>query len=390
MPENYACLMAPSAAALDAPQAGLAMAPPRISALTLPSLAEAQNDAHRIKSLDARERTLALLSMAIWQQNPSIVKEQVAAALEAGATDDELESIYDCALLTEIADEPKDSLSVLSDHIDASRGHDLPSTRILRLSDHATIVRDTGGPGIPIILLHALSMDGSMYRAMYPSLSKSARVIMYDIRGFGYAQDAPVVKNFAQLADDLGTLLDVLSIETADIFGTSYGGAVAQQFAVQYPKRVRSIAVLASVKQGFPTMLDRATNAEKFGMESMVPPTLMRWLLPENVASNTWAVRYARTCVKRARGEQWAAAWRAMVAFDVAERFSDIEVPVLAVGGKQDVSTPAKMVSQIAEASKRGKYVEIDPGTHMMVIEQPERLVEILQEFRRSVDEGHA
>ena len=328
--------------------------------------------------------------MVIWQQNPSNVKEQVAAALEAGITDDELESVYDCALRTEMADEAKGSLSALSDHVNASRSHDLPSTRILQLTDHATIVRDTGGPGIPIILLHALSMDGSMYRAIYPSLSKSARVIMYDIRCFGYAQDAPLVQGFAQLADDLGNLLDVLSIEKADVFGTSYGGALAQQFAVQYPKRVRSIAVLASVTQGFPAMLDRATNAEKFGMESMVPPTLMRWLLPENIASNMWAVRYARTCVRRARVEQWAVAWRAMAAFHVAERISDGEVPVLAVGGKQDVSTPAKMVSQIAEASKRGKYVEIDPGTHMMVIEQPERLVEILQEFRRSVDKGHA
>ena len=99
----------------------------------------------------------------------------------------------------------------------ASRGHGLPSTSILKLTDHAIIVRDTGGLGIPIILLHALSMDGGMYRAVYPSLSRNARVITYDIRGFGYAQDAPLVKDFAQLADDLGTLLDALSIEVADV-----------------------------------------------------------------------------------------------------------------------------------------------------------------------------
>lgn len=227
-----------------------------------------------------------------------------------------------------------------------------------------------------------------MFREIYPSLSKTARVIMYDIRGFGYAQDAPLVQSIAQLADDLGTLLDALSIEVADVFGTSYGGALAQQFAVQYPKRVRSIAVLASIAQGLPIMLDRATNAEKYGLESMMPTTLMRWLRPENIASNTWAVRYARTCVRRARVEQWAAAWKAMAAFEVAERISGIEVPVLAVGGKQDVSMPLEMVSQVAEGSRRGKYIEIDPGTHMMVMEQPERLVEILQEFRRGVDDG--
>lgn len=178
------------------------MAPSRISALTLPSLAAGQDDLPRLKSLGPRERGLALLSMANLRQNPSLVKEQVVTALEAGAADDELQSVYDCALLIGIADEERGSLSGLSDHIGASRDRDLPPTRILQLADDATMVRDTGGPGIPIILLHALSMDGSMYRAIYPSLSKSARVITYDIHGFGYAQEAPFVKNFAQLAEE--------------------------------------------------------------------------------------------------------------------------------------------------------------------------------------------
>lgn len=176
----------------------------------------------------------------------------------------------------------------------------------------------------------------------------------------------------------------------ADVCGTSYGGALAQQFAVQYPRRVRSIAVLASVTHGVPIMLERATKAEEYGLEFMVPLTLMRWLLPENIASNPWAVCYARTCIRQAKVQQWAAAWRAKTAFNITEMMSEIEVPVLAVGGKQDVSAPPKMVSQVAEGSRTGKYVEIDPGTHMMVMEQPERLVEILQEFRRGVDDGQA
>ena len=135
-------------------------------------------------------------------------------------------------------------------------------------------------------------------------------------------------------------------------------------------------------------MLERATKAEKYGLKSMVPATLMRWLRPENIASNTWAARYARTCIRRARVEQWAAAWKARATFNVAESISEIEVPVLAVGGKQDVSIPLEMVSQAAEGPRRGRYVEIDLVTHMMVMEQPERLVEVLQELRRGVDDG--
>ena len=138
------------------------------------------------------------------------MKEQVATALEAGATDNGLESIYDCALLLidNIAEEVKSSLPAISDYIGASRGHDLPSTCILRLTDHATMVRDTGGPGVPILLLHALSMDSSVCREIYPPLSNNARVIMLrpgctfgpERRSAG--RDAP-------------------SIEVVDLFGTS-------------------------------------------------------------------------------------------------------------------------------------------------------------------------
>lgn len=87
----------------------------------------------------------------------------------------------------------------------------------------------------------------------------------------------------------------------ADVFGTSYPGPLAQQFAVQYPRRVQSIAVLASVAQDVSIMLERATKAEEYSLEYMVPMTLMRWLLPEKIASNTWAVRYARTCIRGAK-----------------------------------------------------------------------------------------
>lgn len=79
-----------------------------------------------------------------------------------------------------------------------------------------------------------------------------------------------------------------------------------------------------------------------------------------------------------------------MTAFNITERMFEIEVPIFGVGVKQDLSTPPKMVSQVAEGSRSGKYVEIDPGTHMMVMEQRERLVEMLQEFRRGVDDGQA
>ena len=244
-------------------------------------------------------------------------------------------------------------------------------------------MRDIGGSGVPIVLLHALSMDASMWRAIYPRLG--CRVVMYDIRGFGYARDAPATASMEQLADDLKTVLDELKIENADIYGTSYGGGVAQTFATRYPTYTRSVAILASAAKGSPILLDRATHAERYGMEYMAAPTLMRWFTAESIASNAWDVRYARTCVRRTRVEPWAAAWRSMAALGVIGRLPKITVPVLSVAGVQDLSSPPQLLKVIADLTK-GKYIELNPGTHMMVLEQPDVVLKALKEFRSQVD----
>ena len=178
---------------------------------------------------------------------------------------------------------------------------------------------------------------------------------MYDLRGFGVAQDAPPVQSARQLADDLATLLDRLSIPAADVYGISYGGAVALQFAVEHPLRVRSVAVLGSVLKGSAALEEHALNAERsdVGTEPEVAPCIAAWFFVEAIARDAWEVRYARACIRRACVKQWAATWRAM-----------------------------------AEAVANGAYVEMDPGTHMMPLSQSEALVGILLDFRLAVETG--
>jgi 3-oxoadipate enol-lactonase len=63
-------------------------------------------------------------------------------------------------------------------------------------------------------------------------------------------------------------------------------------------------------------------------MGSLAPESTIRWLLPKTIASNGWMVRYARSCVRKARVEDRAAAWRAMADLDYIESVPEIDVPV--------------------------------------------------------------
>ncbi|KIY03065.1 uncharacterized protein Z520_01532 [Fonsecaea multimorphosa CBS 102226] len=259
---------------------------------------------------------------------------------------------------------------------------------IIRMGDHDTLVRDSHGAGVPMVLIHALSMDSRMWRDVFsPIAATGVRVIAYDLRGHGYARGAPLTRDLEHLCSDLELLLDTLGIDRADICGASYGGAVAQHFALDYPHRTRSLSVLATAGKAPPVLATRADRAEQDGMDSLVAESIIRWFLPETIAEDTWCVRYARGCVRRARVEDWAAAWRAMARLDCLERLGDLKGPVLVLSGRQDASCTTPMMKAIADActSTDAQFEEVDPGTHMMVMEMPQPVAEKLIAFRDKV-----
>jgi 3-oxoadipate enol-lactonase len=314
----------------------------------------------------------------------------LGAALKHGATEAEIQDMVNLA--SAFAGPPRaiNAVRRSTDRLAAARGYELPKERIIRLADHDTFVRDTGGDGTPIILIHALSLDSRMWRDVFPRLAAEGRVVAYDLRGMGYARGAPSTRSIDHLAEDLRVLLDTLAIERADVYGISYGGAVAQSFAIAQPHRLRSCAFITTAPAagtGEAMLAARGTRAEEGGMESVVAESLMRWFLPEAIARNSWGVRFARECVRRARIEEWAAAWKAMSKLDCLDRLGELQMPVLALAGAQDVSAPPLFLHAIANAVKFWEYRELNPGTHMMPMEQPDAFATELIAFRRRVGE---
>ena len=151
---------------------------------------------------------------------------------------------------------------------------------------------------------------------------------------------------------------------------------------------MRSLSVQATAGKSTPVLATRADRAEANGMESLVAESIIRWFLPETIALDTWCVRYARACVRRARVEDWAAAWRAMSKLDCLDRLHEIDVPVMSLSGRQDASSTTPMMKAIAEACRDGigEFVEVDPGTHMMAMESSGAVAKELLKFRAKVD----
>lgn len=103
------------------------------------------------------------------------------------------------------------------------------------------------GEGMPVILLH-----GSFYTIelnwshLIPRLSTERKVIAVEMQGHGHSPYSDRRMSLAALASDVEKLMDYLKIGQADVVGYSMGGAVAYQFAVQSPKRLRKLVVISA------------------------------------------------------------------------------------------------------------------------------------------------
>lgn len=105
------------------------------------------------------------------------------------------------------------------------------------------------GSGMPLILLHGNGEDLSIFQSQMTFFSQYYTVVAIDTRGHGRSERGDTALTFAQLAQDIKTVLDYLHIERTNIIGFSDGGNTALLFAERYPKKIQAMIVVgANVK----------------------------------------------------------------------------------------------------------------------------------------------
>ena len=108
-----------------------------------------------------------------------------------------------------------------------------------------------GDEHAPVIVLNngVIMNAATSWGFQTQTLAKDYRVLQYDCRGQGQSDHPVGPYSMAMHADDLAGLLDSLGIQGAHIAGISYGGEVAQAFALKYPHKTRSLILADTVSE---------------------------------------------------------------------------------------------------------------------------------------------
>src|ERR1700726_4478678 len=114
----------------------------------------------------------------------------------------------------------------------------------------AKIYWDEQGKGEPVLLIMGLAYPSQMWYRTRPLLALRYRTLAFDNRGIGRSDIPPGPYPIALMASDAAAVLEAAGIESAHVFGVSMGGMIAQEFALQYPKRVLSLILGCTTASG--------------------------------------------------------------------------------------------------------------------------------------------
>ncbi|HTS03039.1 MAG TPA: alpha/beta hydrolase [Thermoanaerobaculia bacterium] len=110
---------------------------------------------------------------------------------------------------------------------------------------------EVGGEGETVVLLHGSFANADILEGPATAIASGFRALRLDRRGHGRSSDAPEPLALADEASEIAALLDWFSTDKAHLLAHDDGAEVALQFALDYPGRVLSLALLAPTLEGF-------------------------------------------------------------------------------------------------------------------------------------------
>lgn len=102
------------------------------------------------------------------------------------------------------------------------------------------------GTGVPLVLCNGIGASLEVLDPLVEQLDPDSTVVRFDVPGTGGSPTSVLPYGFPYLAWVLGRVLSKLGISVVDVLGLSWGGALAQQFAFQNPRRCRRLVLVAT------------------------------------------------------------------------------------------------------------------------------------------------
>src|SRR4051812_15311285 len=253
-----------------------------------------------------------------------------------------------------------------------------------RLFAGGTVNAAQSGKGTPLFLFHSLLSDRASFDAVSPELSRSFRVIVPELPGFGGSRR--VDGGLAEVADRMAEAVkDAAGADEAIVLGNGYGGFVALQMAIRHPgiatKLVLADCGAAFSEQGRQAFRNMAAASKAEGLGAITDVAMRRLFAPEFQAQHPDLMRDRREAFLRTDPRVIAAACEALARLDLRPQLSQVKIPVLVLVGEHDEATPPPMSRELAAGLPNARLKIIPGCAHVPQLQAPRLFLDAIGDF---------
>lgn len=249
---------------------------------------------------------------------------------------------------------------------------------------------ETHGDGEPLILIPGFASGAWSWFRQIEKLSKNFRVITFDPRGIGKSKnDSSKIASMKTFVEDVLEVLDELKIERANMLGASFGGFVAQEFALSFPDRLDKLILSCTTAGGIDHVKPDIEILRSFSPDPTltIGERIRKFIRPAFTKefNERRADEVEKVCRLRETNpvadEIYFAQLQAAFTFDTSRRLGEIKNRTLVVTGNKDDVVPMQNSLNLAGKLPNAELEIIENGSHLIFIENAKDFNRMVEDF---------
>jgi pimeloyl-ACP methyl ester carboxylesterase len=250
---------------------------------------------------------------------------------------------------------------------------------------------EVAGDGEPLLMVMGLGADHLAWALQVGPLSEHFNVVTFDNRDCGQSSYAEGPYEITDLAADTIALADHLELDSFHLLGASMGGAIAQEIALGWTDRVRTLtlAITFAGAGAYGRKLGRmmAADVQRRSWEEQID-NMMLLCFSESLYEETERITFLRQQMLAnphpQKPEGFARQAEATGRHEARERLPSLDLPVHVIGAEHDILVPVWKSKELAELIPGAELTIIEGATHGVNLENAEEFNAAVLEFLRS------
>jgi pimeloyl-ACP methyl ester carboxylesterase len=260
------------------------------------------------------------------------------------------------------------------------------------------------GNGFPVIFIHGYGAKKEIWKPQVNDISKYFRVITFDLRGTGESDRPNLPYSMEMLATDVKGLMDFLQIQKTHLVGRSFGGMIAQHFALMYPERLEKLILIATnygrrdsewveiAKKGRLEeieLLEKNPEQAFWNKSRWVFHQKFRKKLKDNPKRKFYNLYSAEDLIEEgtknpSRSQDIINQAEAMKRHFTLERLHEIKNETLLIAASHDRQTPVSVMAEMNKKIPNSILKVIEEAGHFMTLSRAIEVDEIILNFLKS------